>query len=329
MIKPNKIMKKRNIIILLIIFFVTLGLYGFFDKSIRNKNEKSTEMQKIKIEDSNSENNLDQFDYITVEDFNNEDWINGDPLRIEVNKLLPKNVFFRDLEKIPNTNEYLGIYVKNYSINEQKELEIIGSDILTICPEQIYGQSSVDGEYHLFLYKNNKIIDDIIIPQSDNYPNNFVLNNAKRNNFWYYDGEKPLIEDENKIERTKLLKFADYTGDGLKHEISIVGVYLSCGHEERMIVGYNDKSDKIIIYPIRTIVTEDTTVQAHNWENVYWYDNFEPDNNGVVNVVWGCGDHGNDVFTKDVYIYDKVIQIYKLTDRILRECLLEEMDANL
>lgn len=267
--------------------------------------------------------------------FNNDIWIAEDPARIKVSKILPAKVFFRDLEKIPEINFYMGVYIKNYKVNERYLLDVLNNgDILYTCPEEIEGQVSVIGEYHLFVYNNDKIISDKLIPVSNNYKNennsnnqSFSLVNTKINNLYLYDKAAinsdlnyEKIKEKYRLERTKFINFADYTGDNLPHEFIIVGFYLSCGHEERLIAGFDQEKNEVIIFPIKNDLIPNYTNNTVGRKFVYWQDNFMPNNKGAVHYTWNCGDHGSLTEIKKNYTYNQQGKYFELISESERKC---------
>lgn len=207
--------------------------------------------------------------------------------------VLPSESFLREFEKIPNLNNesYLGIYVKNYEIGA----DISKKDFFS-CPEQTIGQP-VTGEYHLFLFQNNEIINDIIIPSpefSSGDSQSISYLNTKENNNIYFGGDFYTESDKNKIEKTKLINFYDYTGDGLKYEFLLTGATEVCGHTLKLVAGYNQTENKALIYKINL-----------SDQVVYWASNFNPSNNGSVTIQWLCGDHGSDTETTKLFQFNK------------------------
>jgi hypothetical protein len=279
--------------------------------------------------------NTNGISLVIKDKFENNVWIAEDTVRVKVNKILPSEVFFRELKKIPGTDEYLGIYVKDYTVDERNFIDVFDeSSILITCPDQIGGQTSIFGEYHLFLYKNDKIIGDKLIPVSDGYKNEdginkqtFSLINTKINNLLLYNkaafitgNDYEKVKDKYKLERTELINFADYTGDGSQHEFIMVGFYISCGHEERLIAGFDQGKNEIIIYPITNDLIADYASETVGKELIYWRDNFIPNNKGEVDYIWNCGDHGSLTESKKKFAFNKQRKIFELISTSERKC---------
>jgi hypothetical protein len=221
-----------------------------------------------------------------------------------IEKVIPSGALLREYQKIPDTNQesYVGLYILNSKISDLEEKT---DDLYySTCPEQTMGQTA-SGEYHLFLFQNNVIINDIIVPNYDTSLNNNIIslsyNNTKSNNNIFFEGLKPSESDQYSIDKTQLMHFHDYNGDGLQHEFSLVGDSLACGHVDYLVAGYDEASNKAVIYSIKT-----------NNKTVYWYDNFIPEKSGTVKVVWTCGDHGNDTETIQIFNFNEKTSSYDL-----------------
>jgi hypothetical protein len=221
-----------------------------------------------------------------------------------IEKVIPSGALLREYQKIPDTKQesYVGLYILNSKISDLEENT--GNLYYSSCPEQTMGQTA-SGEYHLFLFQNNEIINDIIVPNYDSSLDNNIIslsyNNTESNNNIFFEGLKPSDSDQYSIAKTQLIHFHDYNGDGLQHEFSLVGDSLACGHVDYLVAGYDETSNKTVIYGIKT---KDKTV--------YWYDNFIPERSGIVKVVWTCGDHGSDTETIQIFEINKETSNYDL-----------------
>jgi hypothetical protein len=246
--------------------------------------------------------------YLISASLNNE---SAPDVEILINRSLPPSVLLREYKKIPNThkNSYLGIYISDYSIAklENKTNEFYYSS----CPEQTMGQSAT-GRYHLFLFEDNHIVDDVIIPSPGYYEDDKMslsFNNTKENNADFFGGEKPSDADKFDIEKTELIHFYDYSGDGLEYEFLLVGDKLACGHVNYLVAGYDEVNNKVVVYKIKL---KDNLV--------YWYDNFKPDNSGNTEVTWLCGDHGSQTESRDSFSFDNELKIYVLRNSNEKAC---------
>lgn len=230
--------------------------------------------------------------------------------RLVVSKLIPKDSFLRDLEKIPGTDKYLGIYITDYSVKEnQSDIHADGSTFIT-CPEEIFGKTEIAGKYYLFLFDGHNIVNTISIPSYiDNQTNEMSVSllNTKSNNSYVYGDDSN--RDNYEIGYVKLINFTDYTGDNLKFEFNIAGDNIACGHISRLIAGYDLKNNKAIIYNIK-----------NDNGSVYWFDNFIPKNDGSVKITWRCDDHGSEYDSTETFEVDRVNNSFILKKSISEKC---------
>lgn len=242
--------------------------------------------------------------------------VSQDSIENEIKSILPKNVFLREVEKIPDTknDSYLGIYIEKPIIADIQKEEVKGMGLYITCPEQTMGQT-IKGIYHIFLFKDKKIISDIVIPPSYSEDNTntqeLCYYNTRENLNLYFKGIEKYDEDTIKdLEKAKLIIFKDHTGSGLYHDFVLVGQTLACGWVEYLVGGYNEKLNRAEIYPIN----------KNNKETFKWYPRFYPDNKGNVEVITSCGDHGNENYLKEIFKFNKQTRSYKLIDIIERPC---------
>ena len=239
----------------------------------------------------------------------NIDWIYNDKARIEVYQQLPSEYFLRDLVKIPGQEKYLGVYVENYEVIENPNF-----DDYIACGEDIAGQIQIKGDYVLFMFDGEKIYRALKIPDYDDESAgkvSFSLLNTKSNNFYFYGCPE---SDSNEIERSNLINFKDYTGDGLDYEFLLIGERLSCGHLTRAVAGYDAEFDEPIFYNIsKSLYAGDYKylVTQNSPDDFYWVNNFKPDSNGDVEIIWQCGDHGAVTQETDRYIFNNQDKEYR------------------
>jgi hypothetical protein len=230
----------------------------------------------------------------------NIDWIYNDKTRIEV---------LRDLVKIPGQEKYLGVYVENYEVIENTNF-----DNYIACGEDIAGQIQIKGDYVLFMFDGEKIYRALKIPDYDDEfagKVSFSLLNTKANNFYFYGGSE---SDGEEIERSNLINFKDYTGDGLEHEFLLTGQRLACSHLTRGVAGYDVKFDEPIFYNINKSlyhVDYEYWATQNSPDDFYWVNRFKPDSNGDVEIIWQCGDHGAVTQETDRYIYNDQSKEYQ------------------
>ena len=240
----------------------------------------------------------------------NIDWIKEDQVREKVFQLLSKDYFLRDLKKIPGEEKYLGIYIKNYSVESNY------SDYnYTSCGDIVNGKINITGDYFLFIFDGEKIYNELVIPKygygfGDEV--SFSLLNTKNNNFYIHKGPES-DKDNYDIVRLSLIDFKDYNGDGINHELLLTGFSLSCSHNGMGIAGYDKLLDKPIFYRINKSSTSE--------DYVYWLDNFRPDEKGDVEIKWRCGDHGSETEDIDKYIYNDKNKIYQHVYHNVKDCL--------
>lgn len=239
----------------------------------------------------------------------NMDWIYNDPIRLKVFQQLPSDYFLRDLQKIPGQEKYLGIYIKNYNTIEHPNF-----DNYITCGGDIAGPIQIEGDYVLFMFDGENIYKNLQIPDyGDVFAEDvsFSLLNTKENNFYFYGGPE---SDSKEIERSNLINFKDYTGDGLEHEFLLTGQRLACSHLTKGVAGYDVKFDEPIFYNINKSLYhadyEYWTTQ-NSPDDFYWVDKFKPDSNGDVEIIWQCGDHGAVTQETDRYIFNDQSKEYQ------------------
>ncbi len=349
--------RKKSIIVVICSLFVFLSCFFYFvSKKIDTNNSVFHKSQEdviedwkppvVKDEDCNvvdssfdstsfygvkSVIEVDSEGYTSLkisESFDNNEWLNESAERVEVARILPDGVMLLDLESVPQTNKYLGVYVKDYEVKESKTLEVFpDGDVLITCPDQNYGQTYITAEYHLFVYGNGEVLDDKIIPNSywsgldyGNQRQEFSLINTRVNNFYLGGGEDgENIKDKNRLERTKLIQLSDRTGDNLAWEFVINGHYLSCGHSEKLVAGLSSDEKRAVIYQIKNSNAGEDDFDSG--EYVYWHDNFSPNNLGEVEYVFACGDHGADVEIKKNFKFDEKNNNFELISSLNEECV--------
>jgi hypothetical protein len=135
--------------------------------------------------------------------------------------------------------------------------------------------------------------------------------NTKKNNYNYFNGKPFSGSEENNLEVSKLIHLEDLNGDGYPFEFLLYGgEYFSCGHDERLVSGYDKDSLSVIVYKIADTKGKTT----------YWKDNFIPDKNGDVKVSWLCGDHGSETETNFYYQYNALKKLYILVREEKKQC---------
>jgi len=231
---------------------------------------------------------------------------------------IPFGVFLREVERIPDLDleSYAGIYIEEPIIAEVYKGTDPDLGLYYNCLETTSGQE-IYGTYHLFLFQNNKIISDIIIPPSlEQYDENnktkqsLCYYNTKYNNCYYFYGYRDCEKlSKTKLEKTKLINFKDCTGRGKRYEFILVGETYVCGWTNYLVSGYDSNKNEIVIYKIKK-----------DEYNYYWESRFKPNNDGVVIKEIQCGDHGNETYEKQIYKFDKLNCVYELINIEKRPC---------
>lgn len=235
-----------------------------------------------------------------------------------IKEKLPKGVFLREYERIPDTKieSYLGIYIENYSIAEVQKNDGMGLGLYYTCPEYTLGQT-IEGVYHLFLFQNNNKIADLIIPPSYSEDSTNVQElcyyNTEQNICRFFEEHQDCSECDSKsntkLKKAKLINFRDCTGSGKKHDFILVGSTEACGIVNYLVAGYNEELNTIEIYNIE-----------YDNNICQWYSSFYPDEQGIAVIEILCGDHGNEIYTKYTYKFNKSTRIYELVDVIETSC---------
>jgi hypothetical protein len=140
------------------------------------------------------------------------------------------------------------------------------------CPEMVEG-IALGGIYHVGLVINGRLVNEVRIPRSTpNEPEppvptiDFPLRNTPDSNYRDY-GQAParVGSASGDVEPTKLIKLADYNGDGHAWEFRLVRTEGGCSGVETLLAGYSASQGRAILYPV--IVGKDLS---------YWYPDFFP-----------------------------------------------------
>jgi len=136
-----------------------------------------------------------------------------------------------------------------------------------------------------------------------------MKNTAEFNYVFWGQGQRTTSK---KIEPTKLIKPADFNGDGHAWEFRLVQPG-ACGHYATLLAGYSARQRMAILFPI--------LVHEHR---VYWGDNLFPHpstpNATKIKRVWQCGDHGSETHTERDYAYHPRREAWSLTRERMRAC---------
>jgi hypothetical protein len=111
------------------------------------------------------------------------------------------------------------------------------------CAEQVTGLPVV-GRYFVALVVRGALVNTIELPADG--PLAFPLSNRPELNARYY-GQDAGIDPES-AQTTRLVKLADFTGDGNAWEFRLVRG--DCRHLETLLAGYSPRARRAIVFPI-------------------------------------------------------------------------------
>ena len=178
------------------------------------------------------------------------------------------------------------------------------------CPSMVEG-IPLRGNYHVGLVVGAKLINEIAIPRiRPDWVLAFPLKNEATFNhcFWGQGEETESIA----FEATKLIRLADFTGDGHAWEFRLVQPNV-CGHLYTLLAGYSPRQRRAIVYPI--------VRERKRW---YWEEDLFPSpekpNATNVRTVWHCGDHGVEIQTEKVFVYNPRQEGWVLASDRSTEC---------
>jgi hypothetical protein len=233
---------------------------------------------------------------------------------------LPNNVFLREYEKIPGSkvDSYVGIYIVNPITAEIPNEDGFGQGIYYICPDRTLGQT-ITGIYHLFLFQDNSVKSDIVIPPA------YSENNTDAQELCYYNTDYNLcwhFEDKNNCDRNsesnnsrtnlrkaKLINFKDCTGSGKNHNFVLVGPSEACGWVCYLIAGYNEELNIVEIFDVKS-----------DYGITQWFARFYPNEQGESLIEILCGDHGSEYHIKEFYKFNKTNRRFEFINKIETPC---------
>ena len=171
-------------------------------------------------------------------------------------KLLGPGTRLRDFA--PFTTErgepaFLVLFVTNPTPEPSPDETIDTSQPLS-CYKETEG-ISLGGIYHVGLIIGGRLINEVQIPGALRPPDPYVelpLRNMRDINYrdWGQGSDHDLRTSANAVEPTKLLKLADYNGDGHAWEFRLVETAGTCGPLYTLLAGYSAKQRRAILYPI-------------------------------------------------------------------------------
>ena len=242
-------------------------------------------------------------------------WVCSMTLENIIKQKIPTGAILREYKELAwNNGLYVWIYIKNYKFD--KEMNTVDTEIpYSTCPEEVQWQW-ISWEYHLFTFQNNLLTSDIIIPlgfRNISYPGaelNLSYMNTKLNNSYYFWWVKPKDNSEEYIiEKSDLLNFKDYTGDGIPYEFLLLDHWDQvCWHNNYLVAWINSQL-KIVIYWIK-------------WNNgtVFWDDNFIPDSKWEIQNGWQCWDHWAWTEKKNIYFFSPQTNTFILKSSTEKDC---------
>ncbi len=236
----------------------------------------------------------------------------------EIKAALPPGSFLREFEKIPDIkgDVYIGLYVLNSKSSLKKENPVGQSDpsnLFFTCPEATVGQPIV-GDYYLFSFSDKVLTSTLVVPSSYgdslSVENMFSFYNTTWNNCNYFDfiSEGCQNKATNILEKTKLIQMLDLTGDKKRFEFVLTGTAEGCGYISRLIAGYDEKLNSVVIYPVNS-----------SGKIYYWNYRFIPID-GTCSVVELCGDYGNETYERRDYGFNALTKQYDLIYEEIKEC---------
>jgi len=223
----------------------------------------------------------------------------------ELRVLLPEGAFFRDYARIPKTDKVLVLYILDYEIAQEYP-----PDAYITCPGRVNGQP-IEGEYHLALVENDKVVNRVSLPTKGRLGNirsrlRIVYRQLNKSIHSRFNGPKPETEEEAlEMSEVHLLDLEDITGDGKPYEFQIEVYVAGCGHVEVLTAGYSPSQNRAIVFPI---IGKDPT------DPYYWHDNFFPDETGTVNWEYKCGDHASTIYAHEKFEFNQTIEAYVMTE---------------
>lgn len=187
------------------------------------------------------------------------------------------------------------------------------------CPSYIAG-IPLTGLYHLALFIGDELVNRLDVPAAGAWVDGklrLALRNVRWSNHLFWGQGEPVEPDDPRgriVEPTKLLKLADYNGDGRAWELRLVESGGSCGHYQTVLAGYSARQRKLILFPI----VAGAAVR-------YWHLDFFPSPLATpatsVRQVWPCGDHGNPLLGENDFEYNPHLEAWVRTGTVDRLCL--------
>jgi hypothetical protein len=184
------------------------------------------------------------------------------------------------------------------------------------CADQVAG-IPLAGVYHVALIVDGVVINEITLSPPGGGADGVMalpLRNLPRYNYEHWGQGTPEEYDPEakQTEPTKLLRLADFNGDGRAWEFRLVqsGV---CGHFSTLVAGYSAARRAAIVHPILSGPFRSD-----------WADNFfahpTVGNGTRIESSFACGDHGNETEVWQEYLYDPKREAWVLNRHRERVC---------
>jgi hypothetical protein len=216
------------------------------------------------------------------------------PIQDQIQNLLPQGSFLREVELVPRSNpkQYLFLYLDpGYRIHDWD---------YSSCPGGILSQA-LAGSYRLGLFQENKIVSQIVLPPAYTDPSNTISQSLEL--AYQTQNQSPSDASPSAVtpQVAKLLNFADYTGDGRQYEVLFTTTNGGCGFYDGLVAGIDTTQKKLNLYS-------------------NWIPRFNPDNKGIFNYLFDCGDHGNTTKVQKQYRYNPAKKYFEVVAQTETPC---------
>lgn len=219
--------------------------------------------------------------------------------RERIEAVLPTGSFLRDYQRLAGLRPETFLILSVEKGYQKDRFDPTANS----CPAMILGES-VSGRYHLALFRGEKIVDDLSIPNAYNDEQNnqhIPLALSYRNSQANLEPEptKECVYPNDQttecltMKEVKLLDLKDYTGEGQPLEFLLTTTAGGCGFYDRLAAGYDPQSGKLLIYSD-------------------WLERFNPNSQGESNYLLDCGDHGNNTRLERKYKFNPTEKKFKL-----------------
>jgi len=176
---------------------------------------------------------------------------------------LPKGALVVETRKLPQPNRALVLWM----LNPKKNPSDYGADEPIPCPDQTRG-SYYAGPTRVSLLNagNNTIINTVkIVKEYEEGEDSFDVPYAIRKGY-YYRVTAPVRRTAEA--KPTIMWLRDYNGDGKALEFALFDA-LACMGLETTLIGYSEKQDRVVQYPIHMEVIEGT---KHSTSDGFWAD---------------------------------------------------------